>query len=169
MQILVFSDNHRNRENIIEMISKYPNIDRIISLGDSEMSKVELSNMNIFGVRGNYPFEPQFPYDLFFDFEGFKVFFTHGHLYSVKSGIQRIYEVGKEKDSDLICFGHTHSPFLELIDDVILLNPGSIAFPKGFKHPTFSLITIKNYEMIVEIIDLESHVSISTIKKTKRR
>lgn len=168
MRILIFSDNHRNRENIKMMIDEHPKVDRMISLGDSEMSEIELSNLGIFGVKGNYPFEPQFPLDLFFDFEGWKFFLTHGHLYSVKNGISRIYEVGKEKEADIVCFGHTHRPLLEDYGDLILFNPGSLAHPKGSIYPTYGFIEVTEKELALQLIDLYSHVPIQTLIKKRR-
>ena len=52
MELLLFSDNHKDKESVKEMIQNHPNADRIISLGDSEMKEFELTEMNIFGVKG---------------------------------------------------------------------------------------------------------------------
>ena len=58
MRILIFSDNHGDNENIARIINKNQPLDRIVSLGDSEMREEELSQMGIIGVKGNFPFEP---------------------------------------------------------------------------------------------------------------
>lgn len=167
MKLLIFSDNHRNRENILTMLSQETTVDRIISLGDSEMSEIELSNLNIIGVKGNYPFEPDFPYELHFEFEGWKFLLTHGHHYSVKSGITRLYEAAINKEMDVACFGHTHNAYLEDLDDVVLLNPGSLAYPKNSFYPSYALVTVTEKRLRIDIIDLASHVCISSIDKKR--
>jgi len=168
MKLLLFSDNHRNRENIHMMINQEQDNDRIISLGDSEMTEVELSSLGIIGVRGNYPFEPSFPNDLYFDFDGWKFLFTHGHLYSVKMGISRIYEYGMSKQADFICFGHTHIPYLSDLSDTVLINPGSLALPKGKNDPTYVRIFTSPKECRIEMVDLYSNTVVEKIKKTRR-
>lgn len=168
MKLILFSDNHRNRENILEMIKLEPGADRLISLGDSEMTEMELSNLGIIGVRGNYPFEPAFPNELLFDFDGWKILLTHGHLLSVKSGISRIYQYGLSKQADIACFGHTHIPYLEDFGDITLLNPGSIAMPKGRNYPTYAKIMTTLKTFTIEIIDLYSHTVIDSLTKTRR-
>ena len=55
---------------------------------------------------------------------------THGHMYGVSMGYQRIWEEGLERGVDAVMFGHTHRPMLEEDEDLILLNPGSLSYPR---------------------------------------
>ncbi|MGD9910093.1 MAG: metallophosphoesterase [Candidatus Izemoplasmatales bacterium] len=168
MKLVIFSDNHRNRENILEMMKLEQDVDRYLSLGDSEMSEVELSNLGIIGVRGNYPFEPAFPDELLFDFDGWKILLVHGHLLSVKMGVSRLYHYGLSKQADIACFGHTHIPYLEDLGEITLLNPGSIAMPKGKHYPSYARMTITERKCLIEIIDLYSHTLIDSLTITRR-
>ena len=59
-----------------------------------------------------------------------KAFMTHGHYYYVSLGPERIIEEGKMRNADIVMFGHTHKPFLEMIDGMIVLNPGSLSYPR---------------------------------------
>ena len=86
MKLLIFSDNHREKTALESILLLHKDSERFISLGDSEMSETELSNLNVFGVKGNYPFEPKFPDELTFEFDGWRFFLTHGHKYNVKNG-----------------------------------------------------------------------------------
>jgi len=168
MKILLFSDNHRNAEYVEKLVKDHQDFDRYISLGDSEMSESELSNLNIFGVKGNYPFEPKFPDDLFFEFDEWKCFFTHGHKYGVKNGLSRLYEVSKSLDAEVVCFGHTHRAFLEDMDDIIFLNPGSLAYPKGFSNATYAILITSKSTISIEIIDFQTEHTLFQYKKSKR-
>ena len=125
MKLLIFSDNHRDRSSVNKMLEDNKDSDYIFSLGDSEMPEHELSALNIVGVKGNYPFEPKFSYNLFLNFLGVDVFFTHGHRYNVKLGISRLLEEAKSLNAEIVCFGHTHQAYLRDVSGIIFLNPGS--------------------------------------------
>jgi predicted phosphodiesterase len=73
------------------------------------------------------------------EFEGKKIFMTHGHLYDVKYGLSRLIAAGYEKGADIILFGHTHGPISKYIPagttldyigetdrPLLVFNPGSI-------------------------------------------
>lgn len=165
MKLLIFSDNHRDRDSVEAMIKKYPNIDRIISLGDSEMKEYELTNMNIFGVKGNYPFEPNFPLELTFVFEGVKMYFTHGHRYSVKMGLSRLLNYGCYHEIDIICFGHTHKPLLKEINGIIFLNPGALSERKYGASNSFAIVEITDTFIKIVIQTLEGEKIMESTKK----
>jgi hypothetical protein len=165
MKILVFSDNHKDVEIIDKITRMNPDCDRYISLGDSEMSESALSSRNIFGVKGNYPFEPDFPQSLVFEFESHRTFFTHGHHFYVKTGLYNLTEYAIENQIDLVFFGHTHQYVITERDGVVLVNPGSTTFPKGAHNGTFALVTISSPRIKVEIMDVESNLPIETFVK----
>lgn len=155
MELLIFSDNHKDKESVQKMIDHHPNVERIISLGDSEMKEFELTELNIFGVKGNYPFEPNFPKDLTFEFEGFRMFLTHGHLFSVKMGLSRLLNYGVYNNINIICFGHTHQPFLKEIQGILFLNPGSLSKQKFHNKATYAIVSIQpsNIHAVIRTLD----------------
>lgn len=165
IKLLVFSDNHRDREIVIKMLSQNKDVDHIISLGDSEMSVAELSNLNIIGVKGNYPFEPKFPYDLQLNFGNFQILFTHGHRFNVKSGDSQLYHYAKENGCHIVCFGHTHMYVITDCEDVVLVNPGSLAFPKLHPHKTYGLITLFKNQYQIDIIDVDTRETVKSFTK----
>ena len=56
-----------------------------------------------------------------------KIFFAlHGHTRAVKSGLQILSEAAREKNADIVLYGHTHIPRAERIDGIWFLCPGSI-------------------------------------------
>ncbi|MGD9964714.1 MAG: metallophosphoesterase [Candidatus Izemoplasmatales bacterium] len=166
MRIMIFSDNHGDNENIARIIKKHQPLDRIVSLGDSEMREEELSQMGIIGVKGNFPFEPKFPYDLNFIFEGWNFFFTHGHKYHVKMGTSRILQKAYYEKIDIVCFGHTHQTFLEEISDIVLLNPGSLSYVRSRENPTYALIDLTVNKLEVKIINIYGNI-IKSLEKTR--
>ena len=51
---------------------------------------------------------------------------THGHLYGVKSDLTRVVYAARERNADLLLYGHTHIPVTDYEDGLYILNPGSI-------------------------------------------
>ena len=56
---------------------------------------------------------------------GVSIFVTHGHRYGVKSGLDTLASAAAAKGAQVACFGHTHKPFCEYRDGVLLINPGT--------------------------------------------
>jgi hypothetical protein len=165
MKIVVFSDNHQDVASVDRILFLHPDAERMISLGDSEMSESELTKRNIFGVCGNYPFEPKFPDQLLFEFEGHRTFITHGHHFYVKTGLYYLTTQALELHCDLALFGHTHRYLITEQDGVILVNPGSTAYPKGTGKKTYAVIQIETNRIKVEIMDLHSGIPLLTYVK----
>ncbi len=155
MRLLIFSDNHKDRESVKKMLEQVKNPDRIFSLGDSEMREQELSELGIVGVKGNYPFEPKFPLDLFFDFDGVRIFLTHGHKYSVKLGLSHLMQKGYSLEADVVCFGHTHRAYLKDIEKCVYMNPGSLSKPKSGSSASYALIEITDKLIVFKIIGVD--------------
>ncbi|MCK4551772.1 MAG: metallophosphoesterase [Tenericutes bacterium] len=154
MKLLLFSDNHRDRNSVKKLVLKHKDADRIFSLGDSEMKEQELSALNIVGVRGNYPFEPNFPKELTFEYHDVKVYFTHGHYFSVKMGLSRLLNFAVYNHIDIVCFGHTHRALLKEINGVIFINPGALSKRKMFSKNSYAILEITETLIKVDILTL---------------
>lgn len=151
MKLVVFSDNHRNRDSIEWIVSTNQDADRTISLGDSEMKEHELSSLGIFGVKGNYPFEPNFPLDLIMTFDNLRFLITHGHKYFVKTGLYNLKTAMIANECDVVLFGHTHQAMIYQEDDLLFLNPGSTTSPKLLTNKSYMVIIIEDRKISVEL------------------
>lgn len=167
MKILLFSDNHGDREAVKTLVNKHPKVDYIISLGDSEMRESELTELNIFGVKGNYPFEPKFPKELSLVFEGVKVYFTHGHNHSVKLGYKRILNHAIYNHYEVVCFGHTHHPLLLDTEGIILINPGSLSSSRSYGQQTYAILEITDKEINIYIRSLKHYKILYNLTKIR--
>jgi len=149
--LLLFSDNHRDTISVDTIIARHPEAELRVSLGDSELSESALTARDVFGVRGNYPFEPDFPADLIFEWQGHRALLTHGHLFSVKTGLYSLNCHAKESECDLVFFGHTHQWMVEKEETIVFVNPGSTTHPKGRGEPTYALIHLVPDSIRVDI------------------
>lgn len=131
MRIVVTSDSHRREGNLFEIIERHlDNADLFINLGDGENDVDSVlmvyPNLNIKRVAGNNDWYSKHPNSQLIEFAGKRIFFAHGHTYYVKHGYERIIQKAKEMKADICLFGHTHTPFVEIIDGIYFMNPGAV-------------------------------------------
>ena len=129
MNILVFSDSHGDVEAMAELTARW-RPDHLLHLGDhfSDMVKLHLRfpEIPMQGVRGNCD-APGSPERLRLTLGGVTMLLVHGHRQGVKEDLERLYFTALESEAELVLFGHTHAPFLQVRDGLTLLNPGAAA------------------------------------------
>ena len=133
MKVLIVSDTHGRHAGIEEAIEREYPFQKLIHLGDAEGYEVyieELAKCPIEIVAGNNDFFSNLPDEKIIFIEDFCAMITHGHAYGVSMGYQNIRNEGRVRGVDAVMFGHTHRPLLEEDDDLILLNPGSLSYPR---------------------------------------
>ena len=58
-------------------------------------------------------------------------------------GLENLVATAKQNHCNIALFGHTHLYLTEVIDGVMVMNPGSLDSPRGRNKPTFGIITIE--------------------------
>lgn len=148
MKILVVSDTHRRDENLKLVIAQTAPIDMLIHLGDAEGSErfiPEWVNPRCYMamVQGNNDFFSALKPELEIEIGGHKVFLTHGHYYGVSMGPEGLADEARSRGCDIAMYGHTHRPFLDQVDGVTVLNPGSLSYPRQEgRRPAYMLIHV---------------------------
>ena len=146
MRILLVSDTHRMNGNFYEVIEKEAPFDLVIHCGDAEGSEYELAAVagcDFECVCGNNDFFTVLPKERVLDIAGNKIFVTHGHYYNVSAGYDRLADEALSRGCNMAFFGHTHIPFMEEINDVFLVNPGSLTYPRQYgRIPTYVIAEI---------------------------
>lgn len=74
---------------------------------------------------------------------GHIVFCTHGHHFSLYSGTQQLEQAAAMQHASIILYGHTHIACARQEGNILLLNPGSCAKPRGGQPPCYAHILIK--------------------------
>ena len=130
MRILVVSDSHGSAYGLRRAIMAQPKAEVVIHLGDGEDDvarvKHQFPEKMFLSVRGNCDMGSQLPPAGEFTAEGVKIFYTHGHLYGVKSGQYTIVCAAREKGAQVLLYGHTHNAFTDYEDGLYMMNPGSV-------------------------------------------
>lgn len=135
MKILIVSDTHRKDDNLKMVLEEVKPIDMFIHLGDAEGSEQFIPEWlnpecEVQMVRGNNDFFSDLDREREIRIGQYQVLLTHGHYYNVSLGTETIKREAVERKVDMVMFGHTHRPCYEVKDDLVVLNPGSLSFPR---------------------------------------
>lgn len=149
MKVLVVSDSHGRHDLLRKAIGQEAPIDMLIHAGDIEGDLDKILGPKreyvVHAVAGNMDWSNSLESAELFDMAGHKVFLTHGHRYGVSYTLSKLRDTAEECGADVAIYGHTHMPALDEQNDIMLLNPGSVAKPRqaGLKK-TYAVITIND-------------------------
>ena len=133
MKILIVSDTHGRHGNLDSVLEKEGNIDLLLHLGDVEDGEHYLEAIAEWPyhmVSGNNDYFSALPKDKEIQIGKYRVWMTHGHHYYVSMSTERLRNAARARGMDIVMFGHTHKPYLDVTGKPIVLNPGSISYPR---------------------------------------
>lgn len=157
MKVLIVSDTHKKDENLEIVLDMHKPIDMLIHCGDAEGKEghiQEICECPLYIVSGNNDFFSSLPPEIEFEIGDKKVFLTHGHHYYVSMGLECILDEAKRRNAEIVFFGHTHKPRIEIIDGVTIINPGSLSYPRqDGKIPTYIVMEIDEDGIITYMLE----------------
>lgn len=147
MKVLIVSDTHGREQNLAEALEQTGPIDQLIHLGDVEGGAEHIRELAGDApaaiIAGNNDFFCDLPNERIFTLGGHRIFMTHGHGYFVHSGTLYLKREARKKGADIVMFGHTHKPYMEEDNELLVLNPGSLSLPRQKGHrPTYIVMEI---------------------------
>ncbi|WP_128476868.1 metallophosphoesterase [Halorussus pelagicus] len=108
--------------------------DAVVHAGDflnaTALDAFESVSPRLYGVYGNNAtpeVRERLPPERTFEIEGVRFVLTHGD----DRGATGLSLLGRQQAADVVVFGHSHRHAATDADDVLLLNPGSHADPRG--------------------------------------
>lgn len=145
MKVLVVSDTHRRNDNFYDAL-EIEKPDLVIHCGDAEGSECEfeaVAECPVEIVLGNNDFFSDLPREQMLELESYRVWVLHGHNFYVSMGNERIKHEAYERGANIVIYGHTHRPVIDLEDEVIAINPGSISYPRQEgRRPSYIVMTL---------------------------
>ena len=165
MKIIVISDTHGRSDRIREVLRRHRSYDALLFLGDGlrDFAELESEPCCFRFVGGNcdgVSFSSDVPTELTLNLDGVRIFMTHGHGYSVKSGRGALAARGMALDADVVLYGHTHVREERYLPEgttlcgvtsqkgMYLFNPGSLGAPVD-SCPSFGVIEIRNGQVLL--------------------
>ncbi len=145
-KILLISDTHGFHENLKKVVEQETPFDHVLHMGDTEgwdPVVKEIVGVSVDMVAGNCDWASALPSERTVEISGVPIFMTHGHEYYVTTGMEVLLDRARECGCEVVLFGHTHRPFQQLCDGVLIANPGSISRPRqpGYE-PSYGVMTI---------------------------
>ena len=156
MRIAVLSDTHlRLGKSLPRFVwQQLTQIDMIIHAGDlTHMGLLEeLSCIApVRAVRGNCDsWDVLLPDRDIIECEALRIGLIHGDSGKGKSTTERAYSAFKDSSVDVIVFGHSHTPFMEWRNGILLFNPGSPTDKRREPQYSFGLLDIQQGQVKAE-------------------
>lgn len=133
MKILIVSDTHGRHGNLEWVIEKEAPFDMFLHLGDVEEDEYYINaalQCRTHLVAGNNDFYSDLPREKEIMIGKYRVYMTHGHMQYVSMNTRRLKDEGRRRLAHIVMYGHTHKPDIDLSEDVIAINPGSLSYPR---------------------------------------
>ncbi len=145
MRFCLVSDTHRYRHELLMAVKNTQPATAVLHAGDEASDArwlMERGNWPVYGVAGNWDTPSDlFPTERILNF-GLQIFLVHGHRQRVKEGISLLVERAKDVHADIVIYGHSHVASVMMSDGILLVNPGSLAAPRGRRERTFAMMEI---------------------------
>lgn len=147
MKVLVLSDSHsglRFMRQCIDAVKPNAVIHLGDCYGDGETMEEEYPGVYFYRVPGNWDKYSNImgaPEVLVCKVCGVRMFMTHGHNHSVRTGLDRLLADAAKYDVQAVLYGHTHSALCYQEENGRwILNPGTCACDSG----SAGLITVES-------------------------
>ena len=145
MRLGIISDTHGLLPN--EVFDVFEQVDHILHGGDVGGSDLllELEALapvtTVYGNTDGFDVRERCPQVANVELDGFYVTITHGDQFGVPDAAT-LHEAFPR--AEIIVYGHTHSPALELVDKTVtVMNPGSAGNPRDGGSPSVGIMELE--------------------------
>ena len=157
MRIVVISDSHGRTNVIDKILFSQKEAKHVFFLGDNvrdiEDFEFLYPDKSFYVVAGNCDYGLFSPTTGIKEIEGVKIFYTHGHTFSVKSTTEHLLKAAKQNECKIALYGHTHIADTVYEDGVYLVNPGPVSHPRR-GSPSYAVIDIEKGGIMPIIINI---------------
>ena len=157
MKILVVSDTHGHTKNLERVLEKVGDIDLFIHCGDLEggedYSRARV-DVQCYMFAGNNDWFSDLQREMEISVDDYRIWITLGNNYGASMGPERLLEEAAARNVDVVMYGHTHRPLIEYQDNIVIVNPGSLSYPRqNGRKPSYLIMEIDR--------DHEAHYTIN--------
>ena len=147
MRIGVVADSHRNDGDLYLVSERLldEEVDIIFHLGDNydDGDILEETGIPVHRVKGNNDFgEGSFLQKI--TVEGISILITHGHHQRVSFFHDGITDKARELGCSCVCYGHTHVPYNEYEEGILVFNPGSLSYPRAGHPKSYGILEVED-------------------------
>jgi uncharacterized protein len=156
VKVLILSDSHGLTKELAAIKKRHEHeAAAMIHCGDSELPADCEEMVGFYAVRGNCDYDRTYVNERI-ELIGDKTFYiTHGHLHNVKMSLINLHYKARETGACIVCFGHSHVAGAEMIDGILMINPGSISMPRMRNERTYAMLSIGSDEAKIEFYEVD--------------
>ena len=147
MKVLIVSDTHGRDSKLEEAVLREAPFDYLIHCGDVEGREFFIeafAESPCCIVAGNNDFFSDLPKEEEIILEEKKILVTHGHYYGVSMDVYGLVDEARDRKCDAVIYGHTHKPYVANIDKILVVNPGSLAYPRqDGRVPSYAVMDVE--------------------------
>ena len=144
MRVGLISDTHGKLRP--EVFEHFAGVARILHAGDVGPAELldELETIApvhaVFGNTDGPEVQARCPATLALEVGGFAITITHGHLaQSLKPEALR----AAFPRADIIMYGHTHRPLVQMVNECLVVNPGGAGAPRFGLRPSVGILELE--------------------------
>lgn len=134
MRIGIMSDTHGSLKAMRQAVIAVPPVDMWLHAGDFSQDSsflAQITGIPVTAVKGNCDGMTTAKPDEFLSVGDKQLWLTHGHQYGAQERINELVLWSHKYNVDIVVYGHTHVPLIEWHEDILVINPGSAARPRG--------------------------------------
>ena len=147
MKVLIVSDTHGKDEKLEEAVMRETPFDYLIHCGDVEGREFfieALAECPCTIVSGNNDFFSDLRREEELELERYRILVTHGHYYGVSMDVYGLVDEARSRNVQIVMFGHTHKPMAEVRDGILVINPGSLSYPRQEgRKPSYAVMELE--------------------------
>lgn len=141
MKIVIVSDSHTLTKPLDMILEKHEDADYFLHCGDICLPPDEYPRF--ITVAGNNDYY-DYPLELTLNLGKHRLIMFHSHLISYFKREERMIELAKKNDCDIVCYGHTHVAYYEVKAGIHILNPGSLYHARDGRPPSYAILYIND-------------------------
>lgn len=167
--IVIMSDSHGDRQIVQDIKERYlGQVDAILHNGDSELPVDDPIWNGIAVVGGNCDFG-DFPENRVLDIGDITLAQTHGHLYGINYGFERLDFWAQEVGADICTYGHLHRAATWQLGKTIFINPGSVSQPRGeINERLYAKVRVTDDTIYVDYLTRNHQLFLALSQEIKR-
>lgn len=152
-KIVLVSDNHGLYAPLLEVLEKHHDASVFIHCGDVELNDPIMNQF--YTVNGNNDYLVRYVDNITLNIYDQVYYITHGHEYMRQGRLENLYNHGKLINARAVFYGHEHIFKESYIDEMLLLNPGSLFYNRDKMDPSYAIIEVSDEKLIVKRQGLE--------------
>ena len=164
-EIIIVSDNHGAKDGLVKVHQHHAGANCFLHCGDSNLEPDDEVMRPFLTIKGNTDYLENYPDDDYLQLPiGERIWMVHGHDHGVRRGIDMLVRFARlaaitqgVRPIHIVVYGHTHKVDVQMQNEVLVINPGSITQPRDGKRCTYARLQITSHAYEIQILDVSDH------------